>query len=33
VAHTERVVEAEVGLEDVSFVSNLERHHQARSPV
>ena len=33
VADPERVVEAEIGLEDVSFVSNLERHHQARSPV
>ena len=27
VVHPERVVEAEVGLEDVAFVSNLERHH------
>ena len=33
VVHSERVVEAEVGLEDVAFVSNLERHDQALSPA
>ena len=31
--HPERVVQAEVRLEDVAFVPDLERHHQARSSV
>ncbi len=30
VVHSERVVEAEVGLEDVALVSHLQRHHHAR---
>jgi hypothetical protein len=31
--HPERVVEAEVGFEDVAFVSDLERPDEARSPL